>query len=240
MISIHDLTFSWPGAKTPTLIIEKLEVAQAEQVFLQGPSGSGKSSLLSLLAGTVPSFSGKVVVLNQDWGSISQSRKDRIRADSIGVIFQQFNLLPYLSAVENVVMALSCSPARAQRIAASKRDFYEKSAQFLVNLGIEVKLHKQPAAELSVGQQQRVAAARALIGSPGLILADEPNSALDRYNERLFLDLLLSQCRRNNTTLIFVSHDQRLSAPFDRVVSMRDINRVTGETQPASSVAMAP
>jgi len=203
------------------LAIEELQVVAGEAVFLYGPSGCGKSTLLGLLAGVLLGSQGAVGVLGRDWAALPAGRRDAFRADHVGFIFQQFNLLPYLSVRDNVLLPCRFSAARAQRagppVAAAEG--------LLAQVGLPPRLWTRPAAELSVGQQQRVAAARALIGAPELVIADEPTSALDAALRDSFMDLLLGACRAAGSTLIFVSHDELLAARFDRRLSLPDINR---------------
>ncbi|MES1162446.1 MAG: ATP-binding cassette domain-containing protein, partial [Rhizobacter sp.] len=143
------------------------------------------------------------------------------RADHVGYIFQQFNLLPYLSVIDNVLLPCRFSALRAQRAGVPHR----AAESLLARVGLAQALWSRPAAQLSVGQQQRVAAARALIGTPELVIADEPTSALDAPLRDGFMDLLLGECRAAGSTLVFVSHDERLAARFDRRLSLPEINR---------------
>ena len=218
MVSIRDLRFRWPRAAADCVAIESLDVAAGEAVFLYGPSGCGKSTLLGLLAGVLVPQAGRVSVLGQEWAQLSGARRDARRADHVGYIFQQFNLLPYLSVLDNVLLPCRFSAARAKRAPAGA------AQALLARVGLAEALWARPAAELSVGQQQRVAAARALIGMPALVIADEPTSALDAALRDGFMDLLLGATRAAGSTLVFVSHDERLAARFDSRLSLPDIN----------------
>jgi len=219
VLSAAALRFGWPGAPRPCIDIERFEVAAGEAVFLHGPSGCGKSTLLSLLAGVLIADAGQVRLLGHDWAQLSGAARDRTRVAHVGYIFQQFNLLPYLSVLDNVLLPCRFSAQRARRAPAG-------SAQaLLARVELPEALWARPAAELSVGQQQRVAAARALIGTPEVVIADEPTSALDAALRESFMELLLGATRAAGSTLIFVSHDERLAARFDRRLSLPDINR---------------
>jgi putative ABC transport system ATP-binding protein len=218
VISIRALRYRWPRAAADMLAIDELDIAGGEAVFLHGPSGCGKSTLLGLLAGVLLARSGSVSVRGQDWAALSGARRDAARADHLGYIFQQFNLLPYLSVLDNVRLPCRFSKLRAQRTPA------DGAQSLLARVGLPETLWARPAAELSVGQQQRVAAARALIGAPELVIADEPTSALDAALREGFMALLLGAVREHRSTLVFVSHDERLAERFDRRLSLPDLN----------------
>ncbi len=194
-----------------------------ERVFLRGPSGSGKSTLLGLIAGVLAPQQGSVRVLGEDMTALSASRRDRLRADHVGVIFQMFNLVPYLSATGNVLLPLRFSPARRK---AAGSDAEGEARRLLARLGLEdERLLARRVSDLSVGQQQRVAAARALIGAPDLIIADEPTSALDADARDRFIALLSEEVTRSGASLLFVSHDASLAPLFTRAVDLAAINR---------------
>ncbi len=219
MIELRDLRFRWPRAAADTVAIDRLDIAAGQAVFLHGPSGCGKSTLLGLLAGVLVPSSGSVSVLGQDWATLSGARRDAARANHVGYIFQQFNLLPYLSVIDNVMLPCRFSALRAARAPAGA------AQALLARVELPEALWVKPAAELSVGQQQRVAAARALIGAPELVIADEPTSALDAALRDGFMDLLLGATRAAGSTLVFVSHDERLAERFDSRLSLPAINR---------------
>jgi len=223
-IEARDLRYAWPDNPL-TIDIPQLDIARGERVFLKGPSGSGKSTLLGLLGGVLAPQSGTVRVLGTDLAPLSGAARDRFRGDNIGFIFQMFNLLPYLGVLENVLLPLQFSTARAARIAGG--DPISEARRLLAAIGLgSDDLLRRPVTELSIGQQQRVAAARALLGSPGIIVADEPTSALDHDSREDFLSLLMSECRSQGSTLLFVSHDTSLGYLFDRTLSLLDINQV--------------
>ena len=222
-LQLQDLCHRWPGADADTLAIATLVLQPGDSVFLRGPSGCGKSTLLSLAAGVLLAGSGTVQLLGRDWAGLSASARDRHRADHLGYIFQQFNLLPYLSVLDNVRLPLRFSARRAQRAADGDAE------RLLERSGLAHALWQQPAARLSVGQQQRVAAARALIGRPELVIADEPTSALDEPLREAFMDLLLQHCAEAGSALLFVSHDSRLAGRFQRQIDLPAINQAPKE-----------
>ncbi|OOF13093.1 MULTISPECIES: ABC transporter ATP-binding protein [unclassified Salinivibrio] len=222
MITIEQLRFTWPAQPQPILDIESFAVGEGEHVFLKGPSGSGKSTLLSLIAGIHTPQSGTLTVNHQALTALNDRQRDQFRANHIGYIFQQFNLLPYLSVIDNVTVPLRFSHTRRQ---ALSQPAHQEAANLLDKLGLPAHCYHQPVTALSIGQQQRVAAARALIGAPALIIADEPTSALDADTRNTFIQLLQDRCREANSSLLFVSHDSQLAPLFDRDVSLLALNR---------------
>ncbi len=216
VVSVNNLSFHYGNTSAPVLEIAQWSVQSGEQVFLHGPSGTGKSTLLNLLAGILLPSTGSIEILGKPLNTLSGRQRDKWRAKHIGVVYQQFNLIPYLNAVDNIKLA-ACFAATTNA---------GKHARELLNaLGIEERLHQQPAARLSIGQQQRVAIARALVNQPELLIVDEPTSALDRDNRDTFMSLLLDQVQRHKTALVFVSHDLTLAETFTRVEALTDINR---------------
>jgi putative ABC transport system ATP-binding protein len=229
MIELEALRYRWPGAAQDCLVIDALHVDAGGTLFLHGPSGGGKSTLLGLLAGVLLPREGTVSLLGTAWSSLSGARRDAFRADHVGYIFQQFNLLPYLSVLDNVLLPCRFSALRRQRATAAAGSPQAAASALLQRVGLSEGLWPRAASQLSVGQQQRVAAARALIGQPELVIADEPTSALDSALRDSFMALLLLQCRDAGSTLIFVSHDERLATLFDHSLSLPQINRATQE-----------
>lgn len=227
-VELDGVEFAWPGAHAPCLDIPALSVAKGERIFLHGPSGSGKSTLLSLIGGVNTPRAGRVSVSGQDLAALGAAARDRFRAAHIGFVFQLFNLVPYLTALDNIVLPCRFSAARAARVEGSPADEARRLAE---RLDLDPALLGRPAAQLSVGQQQRVAAARALIGRPGLIVADEPTSALDADRQQIFVDLLLAECEASGASLLFVSHDNRLAGHFSRSVALPVINRAATEVR---------
>jgi putative ABC transport system ATP-binding protein len=216
VVQLAHARYRWPRALEDCLHIEHLEVGAGERVFLRGPSGSGKSTLLSLVAGIVLPTSGTARFMGRDWSGLSGARRDGVRADHIGYVFQQFNLLPYLSVLDNALLACRFSALRAQRAGDARRE----AGRLLERAGLEPALWGRKATELSVGQQQRVAAVRALLGRPELVVAGEPTSALDEELREAFMGLLAEACAEAGSALLFVSHDARLAGSFDRIVDM--------------------
>jgi putative ABC transport system ATP-binding protein len=219
--------FAWPGRNAFRLAIDDFALKKGERLFLVGPSGSGKSTFLSLLAGIVTPQEGVINVLGTDIAQLRGAARDRFRAEHYGIIFQMFNLLPYGSVIDNVLLPLRFSKKRRARAEAGGGASAE-AARLLESLGLERDLIRgASAANLSVGQQQRVAAARALIGSPEIVIADEPTSSLDRNRQQAFLDLLFADMEAAGATLIMVSHDEGLAGRFTRVVDLADIATVS-------------
>ncbi|WP_061240740.1 ABC transporter ATP-binding protein [Ectopseudomonas composti] len=224
LIELADLGFAWPG-QAQLLDIPTFTLARGETLFLKGPSGSGKTTLLGLLGGVQRAQSGHIRLLGQDLGQLSAGARDRFRVDHTGYIFQQFNLLPFLSVRENVELPCRFSRLRADRARQRHGSVDNAAAALLDHLGLRADLLGRRADELSIGQQQRVAAARALIGQPELVIADEPTSALDYDAREAFLQLLFAECRAAGASLLFVSHDQSLAPLFDRNLSLAELNR---------------
>ncbi len=219
IISINNLQYTWPGSEAPTLDINGLHIKQGETVFLQGASGSGKSTLLSMLAGTLTAGPGSVQILDTDMVSLSARQRDRFRAEHIGIVFQQFNLVPFLTVAGNLRLAA--------RFASGSQDNIENRAvQILESLRLDPALLQRRADRLSVGQQQRVAIARAIINEPEIVLADEPTSALDADARDHFMSLLMSIRETTGCTMLFASHDSALAEFFETKLSLSDINRI--------------
>ncbi len=223
--SLRDVEFAWPGAPAPLLRIEAFEVGRGERVFLRGPSGSGKSTLLNLIAGVAVPRAGSARLLGHALSGLAPARRDALRADHVGFVFQWFNLIPYLSVVQNALLPCLFSERRRARAAGAAGSPESEARRLLSRLGLEDPgLLSRPVTALSVGQQQRVAVARALVGAPELVIADEPTSALDAEARDAFLELLLRQCDESGAALVFVSHDASLAGAFHRSVSMAELN----------------
>jgi putative ABC transport system ATP-binding protein len=224
VISLNQIEFQYAGAKQKTLVLPQFEVHRGEELFLHGPSGSGKSTLLEILAGVLVPQKGEVKILGKNLVQMSAAERDHFRAAHIGYVFQSFNLIPYLSVFENIELPLHLSRERRERLQGkSAREAIEHLGR---ELGIQ-ELFPKRVTELSVGQQQRVAVARALLGNPEIILADEPTSALDQDRREKFIRLLFRVCEERNTSVIFVSHDHTLEGLFTRTVSLPDLNQVS-------------
>jgi putative ABC transport system ATP-binding protein len=226
-LSLVDVHFAWPGKGGFALSCPAFVLAPGERVLLLGSSGSGKSTLLSLICGIATPQRGQVLIAGTDMGALRAGARDRFRAARIGVIFQQFNLLPYASVADNILLPLRFAPERRARAA----DVIAEARRLCMAIGLPDNLLDMPAGRLSVGQQQRVAVVRALIGAPPLIVADEPTSALDAATQDAFLQLLFDQVADAGSSLLMVSHDERLGAHFDRVVRLDEI--VTTKRVPA-------
>ncbi len=225
VIRIRDLAFRWHPRESVVLALHELMVERGEQVFIEGPSGSGKSTLLGLLAGVSVARQGEVRVLDRRLDTLGAAARDHFRAHHIGYIFQMFNLIPYLSMTDNVILPCRFSRRRRQRALQRSPSLEAEALRLLGHLDMdEPAFHRRPVTALSVGQQQRVAAARALMGSPELLIADEPTSALDGDRRESFLRLLFDECRASGATLVFVSHDRSLEGLFQRTIRLADIN----------------
>jgi putative ABC transport system ATP-binding protein len=227
-VELESVRFGW-GHRPDTLHIPGFSLGAGERIFLHGASGSGKSTLLSLIAGVLQPRSGNIRVMGETVSSLSPARRDRLRGERIGVIFQMFNLVPYLSVLENTVLPCQFSRNRRQK-AETAGGVDSEARRLLGRLGLsDPSLVSRSVRELSVGQQQRVAAARALIGGPSLILADEPTSALDHEAREAFIRLLMEECARSGAALLFVSHDPGLAPLFDRQADIASLNRAGRE-----------
>ena len=221
VLSLKDVSFGY-FPHNRLIAIDHFEVAKGESVFLRGPSGSGKSTLLGLIGGVLDAWSGTISLCGHEMTTLSSAKRDALRVDHLGIIFQQFNLLPYLSVIGNVALPCRFSQRRRGRIS----DAADVEAKRLVTaLGLTDNNLDRPVRDLSVGQQQRVAVARALIGAPDLIIADEPTSALDHDNRDRFIELLNEQRSTFGSSLLFVSHDTTLAKHFDRSIDLSDLNQ---------------
>ncbi|MGL0814565.1 ABC transporter ATP-binding protein [Vibrio vulnificus] len=225
MIKVNNLRFAWD--KQAIIDIDTLHIQKGQHLFIEGPSGSGKSTLLNLLAGVLTAQSGEVCILGQQLNNLSSSQKDHFRSNHIGFIFQQFNLIPYLSVIDNITLPCSFSAQRKSKALQRSVSLKAEAIRLLNALGLtEPELLQRSVNELSVGQQQRVAAARAIFGSPEIIIADEPTSALDNDHRQAFIKILFDECEKADITLIFVSHDGTLKQHFDRHITLQQLNQV--------------
>jgi putative ABC transport system ATP-binding protein len=217
-ITLSKVQFSWSktSANTPTIVLPEWTIAQGERVFLHGQSGTGKSTLLNILSGILLPQQGEVTLLGTDITQLNHRQRDRFRAQHLGVIFQQFNLIPYLSVSDNIRLSQTFSGTTPP---------VHRIDELCEQLALDKMLLNQQANQLSVGQQQRVAVARALYHRPRIIIADEPTSALDSNTRDEFIRLLLTQSEQTNSTVIFVSHDHSLSSHFDRADDLATINQ---------------
>ena len=218
-IYLDSVRFYWSKNADFKIYLPKLNISKGERVLLLGESGSGKTTLLSLICGFLSPLSGDINLNEQKLNDLNANKRDQYRSDNIGIIFQQFNLLPYANVIDNIVLPLYFSKIRASRVLNQK----EVASNMCKALGLPTSVNNMQASKLSTGQQQRVAVARALIGNPSLIIADEPTSSLDTNTQKNFLDLMFAQIQKYKSTLLMVSHDKSLSNYFDRVIDINDI-----------------
>ena len=219
IIKIDTVKFYWSKKSNFKIFVPNLEIKKGEKVLLLGESGSGKTTLLSLMCGFLNPLSGNISINGNTINQLSSKTRDEYRADNIGIIFQQFNLLPYANVVDNVLLPLYFSKVRSNNVSNKK----EKVIELFKQLRLPDDIAQFRASSLSMGQQQRVAVARALIGNPSLIIADEPTSSLDADAQKIFLNLMFEQISENNSTLLMVSHDKSLSNQFDRLIDINEI-----------------
>jgi len=218
VIELHDVrkSFPLPGGETVRVLdVDLFEMAAGEQCALEGQSGSGKSTLLHVISGIMRPDSGRVVIDGVDLTQLDEARRDRVRADRLGLVFQQFNLLPGFTALENVLVAMSFGSGRPDR---------ERATRLLAAVGLADRLHHKPAA-LSIGQQQRVAVARALANRPRVILADEPTASIDPAHQQQVIDLLKNTCTEQGVALLVVTHAPEVAGQFPRRLRLEDFNR---------------
>ena len=217
-LRITDLSFTYQGAAEPVVRVSSLSLAPGEQILLAGGSGRGKSTLLQLIAGLLdlspPQGSGVVEIDGVAIHALRAAKRDLYRGSKVGMIFQTFNLLAGFSALENVM-----APMMFSRV--PRREHKDRAASLLKSLGIE-RVHAEPD-QLSVGQQQRVAVARALACDPVLVLADEPTASLDPENAASAMDLIQNACRERNAALLCTSHDPRTADRFSRRASLDEL-----------------
>ncbi len=225
MLEVADLkkSFRSPEGDCVEIVnVAAFALAAGEQVALRGESGSGKTTFLHLIAGILAADAGRVSIDGAEMTVLGESRRDRLRADKLGYIFQTFNLLQGYTVLENVVLGMSFGPCGADRAHAEA---------VLGRMGLGHRLHHFPR-QLSTGQQQRVAVARALANRPRLVLADEPTGNLDRRHAREALTLIREVCRENNAALLLVSHDEEVLAQFEQRRDFAELNQAMKETAP--------
>ena len=203
------------GERIDVLDVPAFTVAAGEHVALEGHSGSGKSTLLHVIAGIMRPDAGRVSIDGIDITRLPEARRDRIRADRLGLVFQQFNLLPGFTALENVLVAMSFASGKPDR---------NRATALLEAVGLAHRLHHKPA-ELSIGQQQRVAVARALANRPRAILADEPTASVDAAHQQQVVDLLKNTCTEHGVALLVVTHDPDVARQFPRRLKLEEFNR---------------
>lgn len=219
IVKIESLRFQWSKNNNFKIFVPKLEVGRGKKVLFLGESGSGKTTLLSLICGFLEPLSGSISINDKIISDLTSTNKDAYRSDNIGIIFQQFNLLPYANVIDNIILPLYFSKQRSKKV----KNKINSAMNLCDQLRLPESILNQKASNLSVGQQQRVAVARALIGSPSIIVADEPTSSLDTEAQELFLDLMFDQISKNSSTLLMVSHDKSLTNYFDQVIDINEI-----------------
>lgn len=221
-VDLNNVRFSYPGGPDKAVLdIRHWSVNSGECVFVHGSSGSGKSTLLNVLSGMLAVQKGEVSILGRRLDLMNGHQRDRFRADHIGYVFQQFNLIPYLDAIDNIRLSVHFSSRSSKPLTV-----HSEAKELLSTLNVAPSDWHKPASHLSIGQQQRVAIARALIKRPELLIADEPTSSLDQGNRDTFMSVLLSLVNQHDTTLIFVSHDKTLSSYFNRIDLFSDTNDI--------------
>lgn len=216
MLLIKDLTKSFVNSqkeKSNIINIDNFEINAGQQIALNGESGSGKTTFLNLISGIINADSGNIIIKDTDITKLSESKTDRFRAKNIGYIFQTFNLLQGYTALENVMIGMMFSGSPDKNI----------SIKALDTVGLSGKINNKPS-ELSIGEQQRVSVARAIVNSPGLILADEPTANLDRANSKTVINLIKDICSEKNISLLTVTHDPLILEQFESVIEFSEIN----------------
>jgi putative ABC transport system ATP-binding protein len=203
------------GGELVVLDIDSFRIAAGEQMVLRGESGSGKTTLLHVVSGITKADRGRVVIDGNDLTKLSEAGRDRVRAAKVGYVFQSFNLLPGFTALENVRLGMTFGRTKQPP---------ERAKELLERVGLADRLHHRPG-QLSVGQQQRVAVARALANRPKLLLADEPTANIDPANQQRIIDLLREVCRDENVAMLLVTHSDIIAGQFDRVDHLETINR---------------
>jgi putative ABC transport system ATP-binding protein len=222
VLEVSDLkkSFAAPdGSVLPVIDVPSLVLKEGEQLALQGSSGSGKTTLLHLIAGILRADGGRIVLGGRELSGLSESQRDEWRAENLGYVFQTFNLLQGYTACENVLLGMMFGPGADEAFAR----------KMLERVGLGDRVNYRPR-QLSVGQQQRVAVARALANRPKLVLADEPTGNLDQKNAREALKLIREMCRENNAALLLVSHDPEVLGQFETVKDLRELNRAAAQS----------
>jgi putative ABC transport system ATP-binding protein len=222
MLQLHNLKKSYTepdGHVLPILDIESYSLNEGEQAVLVGPSGGGKSTLLQVIAGISHADKGQILIDGLDIMRLYEAGRDRFRAEKIGYVFQTFNLLKGFSALENVLLGMT--------FARGKKDA-SRARKLLDRVGLSHRLQHKPNA-LSVGEQQRVAVARALANKPRLLLADEPTANVDPANQQQVIDLIRGTCDEENVALLMVTHAMEVAEQFSRVDRLDDINRILSD-----------
>jgi putative ABC transport system ATP-binding protein len=221
VIDLKDIRFQYPAIGGFGMDIPRLSIPAGDCVALVGPSGSGKTTLLGLLAGILTPTRGALVINGMELSALNDSERRRFRIQHIGQVFQAFELLHYLTVVENVML-----PHFIHASGANAKSVRRRALELLRDVGLDEKADSRPA-ELSQGEQQRAAVCRAMLNQPALLLADEPTGNLDRANKQNVVDLLLDQAHRNNSTLLMVTHDESLLDSFSTVLEIQSVVTVS-------------
>jgi putative ABC transport system ATP-binding protein len=232
MLKLRSVKKSYPepdGGRLPILDIPQFEVQAGEQMVLVGRSGCGKTTLLHTIAGITRPDEGQILLDGLDLTTLSEAGMDRVRAEKIGYVFQTFNLLPGFTALENVLLGMTFARGRKDP---------QRAWQLLERVGLAHRAAHKPTA-LSVGEQQRVAVARALANRPRLLLADEPTANIDPRNQQKIIDLIRQTCQEEGVALILVTHSLEVAGQFSRVDRLEEINRVTAVWAAAEAPAAA-
>jgi putative ABC transport system ATP-binding protein len=221
MLLVENVTKSYrepSGERLPILDVPRLELAAGEQVVIRGRSGGGKTTLLNVIAGLATADAGRIVVNGKDVTRLPEAVRDRFRARHIGFVFQTFNLLAGFTAIENVLLGMTFT---------GQPNDPQRAKELLGRVGLGHRLSHKPSA-LSVGEQQRVAVARALVNRPGLLLADEPTANIDPAHQQAVIDLLREVCQAEDVAMLLVTHSEEVARQFDRVEHLEELNRVVG------------
>lgn len=219
MLSVENVKKSYRepnGELLPILDVPRLAVAEGEQVVIRGRSGGGKTTLLNVIAGLATPDSGRIVIDETDVTRLPEAARDQFRARHIGFVFQTFNLLAGFTALENVLLGMTFT---------GQRNDPTRAQELLAKVGLGHRLTHKPAT-LSVGEQQRVAVARALVNRPVLLLADEPTANIDPTHQQQVIDLLRDVCRAERVAMLLVTHSDEVAQQFERVEHLEQLNRL--------------
>ena len=227
LLQINDFFLSYSSDTNFSLNIDQLLIEKKTKTFIEGPSGCGKTTFLNVITGLIKPNRGQINVLDTDLTTLNPIACDQFRADHFGIIFQLFNLLPYLTVIENIILPCTFSNSRKQKALLISSSLEDEAKRLCRELDITDTLLNKPVNQLSIGQQQRVSIARAIIGQPEIIIADEPTSALDNERKNQFMTLLLKECETYNLNLIFVSHDTSLQQHFDTSYNLNTLNTIS-------------